>query len=63
MEKENNKEFINLLSNISKSFQQRIIIDLYKIGITQPDIARNLGIGAGVVNKLLKGIKKNNNSK
>ena len=59
MEKEQEK-FIKALGDIEKVLQQNIIIELYKIGITQPDIARNLSIGAGVVNKLLKGVKVQN---
>ena len=57
MEKDNN-ELLITLKNIEKSLQQQVIIELYRSGIPQPDIAKNLGIGAQVVNKLLKGIKK-----
>lgn len=52
------KELHSLLANIQKTLQQHTVIGLYNLGISQPDIARNLGIGAGTVNKLLKGAKK-----
>lgn len=55
---EENKEIIKRLENIEKIIQQQVIIELYRDGITQPNIAKNLGISAKTVNKLLKGIKK-----
>ena len=57
MEKEQ-KELVKILKNIEKALQQRVIIELYRSGISQPDIGKNLGIGAGAINKLLKGAKK-----
>lgn len=57
MEKET-KEIIKKIEGLERTLQQLVIIELYKGGISQPEIGKNLGIGAGVVNKLLKGIKK-----
>jgi len=45
------------LSNISNMLEKLIAIELYKGGATQPEIADNLGIAVGSVNKLVKGVK------
>ena len=58
MENNNNKKILQILESINNSLQQQIIIELYRSGIPQTQIAKNLTIGAGTVNKLLKGIKK-----
>lgn len=58
MEEEQKKLFKRVI-NIEKSLQHLRAIELYKLGVTQEDIGKHLGIAKGSVNKLLKGIKIN----
>jgi len=60
MDEKQLKELIKNIERIEKVLQQRVIIELYRSGIPQSVIGKNLSIGAGVVNKLLKGVKKQN---
>ena len=60
MNEKQHKELIKSIERIEKILQQRVIIELYRSGIPQSVIGKNLGIGAGVVNKLLKGAKRQN---
>jgi len=60
MEKEY-KELSKQMTSIEKSLQHLLAIELYKLNVSQADIGKQLGIATGSVNKLLKGIKKENN--
>jgi len=55
MDEKQHRELIKSIERIEKVLQQRVIIELYRSGIPQSVIGKNLGIGAGVVNRLLKG--------
>lgn len=60
MDEKQHRELIKSIEKIEKVFQQRVIIELYRSGIPQSVIGKNLGIGAGVVNRLLKGTNRQN---
>lgn len=57
MEKEY-KELSKQINNIEKTLQYLLVLELFKLDTSQADIAKQLGIATGSVNKLLKGIKK-----
>lgn len=57
MEKEY-KELSKQITSIEKSLQHLLALEMFKLDTPQADIAKQLGIATGSVNKLLKGLKK-----
>jgi len=57
MEKEY-KELSKQITTIEKSLQHLLALEMFKLDTPQAEIAKQLGIATGSVNKLLKGIKK-----
>lgn len=53
-----NKEVLKKLDDISKILRHLLAVELYRANTPQPQIGKLLGISAGSVNALLKGIKK-----
>jgi DNA-binding transcriptional regulator LsrR (DeoR family) len=45
------------IQRITALLEQLIAVQMYRGGATQPEIAMNLGIAVGKVNKLIKGVK------
>ena len=45
------------LNKISYLLEQLIAVQMYKGGATQPEIAENLDMALGKINKLVKGVK------
>lgn len=45
------------LRRISDLLEQLVAIQMYRGGATQPEIAANLNMSVGKVNKLVKGVK------
>lgn len=45
------------LQKVADFLEQLIAVQMYRGGATQPEIAVNLGIAVGKVNKLVKGVK------
>lgn len=45
------------LQRITDLLEQLIAVQMYRGGATQPEIATNLGMALGKVNKLIKGVK------
>lgn len=57
MEKEY-KEISKQIISIEKALQHLLVLEMFKLDTPQAEIAKQLGIATGSVNKLLKGIKK-----
>lgn len=45
------------LNRISHLLEQLIAVQMYKGGATQPEIAENLDMALGKINRLVKGVK------
>ena len=59
MTKENdNKEAIELLERNNELLQILIAVELWRGGLSQAEIGKRLGIAAGSVNKLIKGVSR-----
>ncbi|OGI82785.1 hypothetical protein A3E95_02190 [Candidatus Nomurabacteria bacterium RIFCSPHIGHO2_12_FULL_44_22b] len=60
MAKKKTKEEVYLdgkFGEITNLLQQLVAVQLYRSGAIQSEIATNLGIAIGTVNKLVKGVK------
>ena len=59
MKSNNNVDTMSkLLEEIKALLQQMVVLQLYKSGYTQKEIANNLKVGIITINQMLKGIKK-----
>ena len=45
------------LEKVADLLEQLIAVQMYRSGATQPEIAANLGMAVGKVNRLVKGVK------
>ena len=45
------------LEKVADLMEQLIAVQMYRSGATQPEIAANLGMAVGKVNRLVKGVK------
>ena len=45
------------LQKVADLLEQLIAVQMYRSGATQPEIAANLGMSVGKVNRLVKGVK------
>ena len=52
------KQLSKQITTIEKSLQHLLALEMFKLDTPQAEIAKQLGIATGSVNKLLKGIKK-----
>ena len=57
MEKEY-KELSKKITNIEKTLQFLLAVELFKLDLPQAEIGKQLGISTGSANKMLKGLKK-----
>jgi DNA-directed RNA polymerase specialized sigma24 family protein len=46
------------LKSITKLLENLLIIELWRGGLSQADIGKRLGLAAGSVNKILKGVSR-----
>ena len=50
------KKSVNDLETISNLLKNLLAIELYRSGLSQPEIGKRLGIATGSVNSMLKGV-------
>lgn len=62
MDKKEHKDLVDKVVNVEKILQHILAVELYKLDVTQEQIAKHLKMSKGSVNNLLKGVKKEKGS-
>lgn len=57
---DNNKEILEKLEQTNKLMERLVAIQLFSNGATQREIASNLDVSVGYINKIIKGVKRSN---